>query len=129
MESFNANLQGGKKLVKSLEKQSVSLEPGSHALVPCVAMVLRTPRLPPLPSPPPGASASCCIIAREGMAAAVKAAVHARSHCHPPVAAQPVACLQAPATPAIVAGMEEGAAFNVGSNASSQQRVIMPVHA
>ena len=95
----------------------------------CVAMVLRTPRLPPLPSPPPGASASYCIIAREGMAAAVKAAVHARSHCHPPVAAQPVACLQAPATPAIVAGMEEGAAFNVGSNASSQQRVIMPVHA
>ena len=65
MESFNNNLQGGKKLVKSLEKQS------------------------------------------------------------------PVSCLQAPSTPAVVSGMaglplEEGGAY-VGTNASTQQRVIMPV--
>ena len=121
----------GRQEAREIAREAVG-EPRTRIPRPCtarVAMVLRTPRLPPLPSPPPGASASYCIIAREGMAAAVKAAVHARSHCHPPVAAQPVACLQAPATPAIVAGMEEGAAFNVGSNASSQQRVIMPVHA
>ena len=31
MESFNANLQGGKKLVKSLEKQSVRAPPRMHA--------------------------------------------------------------------------------------------------
>ena len=31
MESFNANLQGGKKLVKSLEKQSVRARTTTHA--------------------------------------------------------------------------------------------------
>ena len=33
MESFNANLQGGKKLVKSLEKQSVRSAPAARALL------------------------------------------------------------------------------------------------
>ena len=30
MESFNNNLQGGKKLVKSLEKQAVCIHPAAH---------------------------------------------------------------------------------------------------
>lgn len=41
---------------------------------------------------------------------------------------QPVSCLQAPGTPAIVtSGYEGGAAVPVGTNAGTHQRVIMPV--
>ena len=91
MESFNANLQGGKKLVKSLEKQSVRARPLMHADE-------RAPISFSLPL------TRCAFVS------------------------QPVSCLQAPSTPAIVApGEEGGASIAVGTNSSTQQRVIMPV--
>ena len=108
MESFNANLQGGKKLVKSLEKQSVRPtqprvppSPASTGTEPAPAPASPRPRLPQLASAP-------TLI----------------DPC-----AQPVSCLQAPATPAIVAsGYEDGgAAIAVGTNAATHQRVIVPV--
>ena len=97
MESFNANLQGGKKLVKSLEKQSVRAPPRMHA---CMHHAAASP-------------------ARRLERATES--VHVR-------ASQPVSCLQAPSTPAIVApGDGGGPGIAVGTNASTQQRVIMPV--
>ena len=96
MESFNANLQGGKKLVKSLEKQTVS--PHNRRVGPHNRRVGPRPRR---------------------RAALTDAALPA---------SQPVSCLQAPGTPAIVtSGYEGGAAVPVGTNAGTHQRVIMPV--
>jgi hypothetical protein len=55
MESFNANLQGGKKLVKSLEKQSVrSTQPHNHSAAPAPS----GPRFPP-PGPAACRLAGC----------------------------------------------------------------------
>ena len=50
MESFNNNLQGGKKLVKSLEKQSpvsVLQAPATPAVIATGASVRRLPAAPP----------------------------------------------------------------------------------
>lgn len=95
MESFNANLQGGKKLVKSLEKQSVRARTTTHA----------------------------CLLLAPSLRRRFELATDRRA-----CLSQPVSCLQAPSTPAIVASGEEGgASIAVGTNASTQQRVIMPV--
>ena len=103
MESFNANLQGGKKLVKSLEKQTVS--PHNRRVGPHNRRVgPHNRRVGPRP---------------RRRAALTDAALPA---------SQPVSCLQAPGTPAIVtSGYEGGAAVPVGTNAGTHQRVIMPV--
>ena len=57
MESFNNNLQGGKKLVKSLEKQSpvsVLQAPATPAVIATGASVRRLPAAPPTrPRPRP----------------------------------------------------------------------------
>lgn len=111
MESFNNNLQGGKKLVKSLEKQTVRAPPLAH--------LAHTP----LPMH---------LVWRNCLAGSWLAAILASSRLMESCSSacsQPVSVLQAPATPAVIAasGGDDAPAMLVGSAMSHQgHRVIRP---